>query len=253
MQVFYFIPVFFILVILLFVIGGIYAISAEIYMILAVVVTIFVGGIVGGLVLVSAFSKASSTKRFYLMLPGVLFFAFGAGAVWMFRQSFCLSEKWSQPSGFGTLMIHSSEVFRWAILATLIISFVFVIFFSISYNAQKGIISLLFSVISCFILIVPIFMTHSYCEQEYYEKNSTSYEQVYTVKKDVDVKLYINENYQGLGLTITGNYDLIRILFPKKLKEGETVYGEAYDSETIEVFNANGVIGDVPAEFLEPQ
>lgn len=253
MAILYFVPVYFVLAIIFFIIGGIYAIATEIYMILAVVVSVFVGGIVGGVVLASAFSKASATKRFYLTIPGALFLVFGVGSIWMFRQSFCLSEKWSQQSGIGTLMIQSGEVFQWSILATLIVSVVFVISFAISYNAKKGIVSLLFSVISCLILIVPIFVTHSYCEQDYYEKNSASYEQVYTVKEDVNAKVYINESYQGLGLKITGSYDIIRIIFPRTLKKGETVYGETYDSGNIEVFNEKGVIGEVPSEYLEPQ
>lgn len=69
----------------------------------------------------------------------------------------------------------------------------------------------------------------------------------------MNVKLYINESYQGLGLKITGQYDIIRTIFPKKLKRGETVYGETYGSGNIEVFNEKGIIGEVPSEYLEPQ
>lgn len=252
MVVFYIVPVYLILALIIIIIGGIYQIATGIYMILAVVGTI-VGIIAGGYAVVIAFSKTFSTKRIYLIIPGVLFLAFGVGAISIFRQSFCLSEKWSQWSGRGTLMIHSNAVFRWAILATLIISLCFAIFFYLSCNTEKTMVSFLFSVISCLILIVPLFITHSYCEQEYYEKNSTSYEQVYTVKEDVNVKLYVNESYRGSSLNVTGEYDIIRRIFPKTFKKGETVYGETYDSGNIEVFNEKNVIGDVPSEYLEPQ
>ena len=63
------------------------------------------------------------------------------------------------------------------------------------------------------------------------------------------MKLYINGSYQGLGLKITGQYDIIRTIFPKKLKRGETVYGETYGSGNIEVFNEKGIIGEVPSEY----
>ena len=67
------------------------------------------------------------------------------------------------------------------------------------------------------------------------------------------VKLYVNESYRGSTLTVKGGDDLIRMLFPQKLEKGETVYGEAYQSGDIMVFNDDHVIGEVPSEYLEPQ
>lgn len=255
-MIIFIIPTYLIVALIVILIGGVWQIASGIYMILAVGGTII--GIIAGLyAIIVAFSETFSTGRFYLLIPGILFLAFGIGAISIFRQSFCLSEKWSSPSGWGTLMIHDNDVFRWAILATLIISVLFVLFFYLSCTNHSVLISIFFSLLASLILIVPLFSIHSYGEQEYYKKNSTTYEQVYIVKEDVEVRLYVNESYRGGSLNVTGEYDTIREIFPKKLKKGEIVYGEKMDpnfkSRDVEVFNDNNVIGDVPQEYLEPQ
>lgn len=250
------VPVYFIIALAIIFIGGIWQIFSGIYMIVALIGTI-VGIIAGLYTLIVAFSETFSKGRIYLLIPGALFLAFGIGSIYIFRQSFCLSEKWSRQSGWGTLMIHDNDVFRWAILATLILSLLFILFFFLSCNSHNVLSSMFFSLLACVILIVPLFTTHSYCEKEYYKKHSTTYEQIYIVKEDVEVKLYVNDSYRGSSLNISGDYDLLRRIFPKKLKKGEIVYGEAIDSyyknRDVEVFNNNNIIGDVSPEFLEPQ
>ena len=71
--------------------------------------------------------------------------------------------------------------------------------------------------------------------------------------EDVKTQLYVNENYEtNMSLNLTGEYDITRKILPKEFKAGEIVYGEEYDSDEIEVFNREGIIGEVPAKYLEP-
>lgn len=255
-MIIFFIPVYLIVALIIILIGGIWQIASQIYMILIVAITI-ICGIAGVYAFIIALSETITTGRIYLLIPGLLSVPCGVGCVNIFRQCFCLSEKWSSPSGWGTLMIHDNDVFRWAILATLIISVLFVLFFYLSCTNHSVLISIFFSLLASLILIVPLFVTHSYCEKQYYKNHSTTYEQVYVVKEDVEVRLYVNESYRGGSLNVTGEYDIIREIFPKKLKKGEIVYGEKMDpnfkNRDVEVFNDNNVIGDVPQEYLEPQ
>lgn len=255
-MVIFIVPAYFIIALIIIFIGGIWQIFSGIYMIVALTGTI-VGIIAGLYALIVAFSETFSKGRIYLLIPGALFLAFGIGAIYIFRQSFCLSEKWSRQSGWGTLMIHDNDVFRWAILATLILSLLFILFFFLSCSSHNILSSMFLSLLSCVILIVPLFATHSYCEKEYYKNHSATYEQVYMVKEDVEVKLYVNDSYRGASLNVSGDYDLLRRIFPKKLKKGEIVYGEKMDPDfknrDVEVFNDNNVIGNVPQEYLEPQ
>lgn len=256
MSIYYFIPFYLILALIFGFISVIWQIASELYALLAMIGTI-IGIMVGIYVLVKSISKTFSTGRIYLLVPGILFLAFEIGAIYIFRQCFCLSEKWSRPSGWGTLMIHDQAVFRWAILITLILSLLSILFFALSYSSEKVLTSIAYSFLAAIILILPLFATHSYCEKEYYKNHSATYEQVYMVKEDVEVKLYVNDSYRGASLNVSGDYDIIRRIFPKKLKKGEIVYGEKMDPDLksidVEVFNDNNVIGDVPQEYLEPQ
>ena len=251
----YIIPVYVILAAILIAIGGIYHIVTEMYVLLFTITTFLtvIGGIYTFFV---SISKAVSTKRVYLLLPGALFLVFGAFATSVFKQSLCLSQRWLESVSLetlGTLTIHKNAVFLWSILAAVVLSLLFAVFFRKSYQTPKTGSSVLFSLLSCLLLIVPVFAVHGYAEHAYYEQNSTSYEQVYTVKETVAVKRYVNESYRGSTLTVQGGDDLIRMLFPQKLEKGETVYGEACQSGDILVFNDDHVIGEVPSEYLEPQ
>lgn len=251
----YIFPAYAILVAILIAIGGIYHIVTEVYVLLFTITSFIM--IIGGIyTFFVSISKAVSTKRVYLLLPGVLFLAFGVFATSVFKQSLCLSQRWLEIISLetlGTLTIHKNSVFLWSILATVVLSLLFAFFFQKSYQTKKMGSSVLFSLLSCLLLIVPVFAVHTYAENAYYEQNSTSYEQVYTVKETVAVKLYVNESYRGSTLTLQGGDDLIRMLFPRMLEKGEIVYGEAYQSGDILVFNDNHVIGEVPSECLEPQ
>lgn len=251
----YIIPVYVILAAILIAIGGIYHIVTGVYVILFTITSLIT--IIGGIyTFFVSISKAVSTKRVYLLIPGVLFLTFGVFATSVFKQSLCLSQRWLESirlETLGTLTIHKNSVFLWSILATVVLSLLFAFFFRKSYQTKKTGSSVLLSLLSCLILIVPVFVVHAYAENAYYEQNSLSYEQVYTVKETVVVKLYVDESYRGSTLTIKGGDDLIRMLFPRTLKKGETVYGEAYQSGDILVFNDNHVIGEVPSECLEPQ
>ena len=246
MAFFFVIPLYVIIAVVLFLLGGVWTLISKMYTLLIVIGTI-IGLCVGFYTFILSASTAASTKRFYLMIPGLLFLAFGTAGIAIFRQFFCLSEKWKVGHA------HSNAVFLWAIVATIIISALFLLFFCIACVCQKGISCFIFSVISCAIIIVPLLTVHSYCEEEYYKNHSTSYERVYKVTEDVTTQLYVNENYEtNMSLNLTGEYDITRKILPKEFKAGEIVYGEEYDSDEIEVFNREGIIGEVPARYLEP-
>lgn len=253
MIVVYIVPIYFIIALIVILIGGVYQIASGIYMILVICGTI-VGIIAGIYAIAKSFGVISSTKRIYLLIPPVFFLTFGVVGISIFRQSFCLSENWIEWSGIGTLMVHDNAVFRWALLAALIVSALFAIFFFFSCKSENVIISLLLSLVSIAIIVIPTFVIHSWGENKYYEKHSQSYEQIYKVKEDVEVKLYVNESYHGGSLNVSGEDDIIRKIFPQKLKKGETVYGEAIlDEYPIEVFDDDGTIGKVAIKYLEPQ
>ena len=237
--------------IVLIILGGVWQIASGMY------ITLLISGTIAGIftgiyAIVKSLGVIAATKRIYLLIPSVLFLIFGALGISIFRQSFCLSEKWAKSSG--ALMIHDNAVFRWAFLATLIISVLFALFFYFSCVNENMIISFLLSLASIAIIVIPTFAIHSWGENKYYENHSQSYEQVYKVNEDIEVSLYVNENYRGGSLNLTGEDDIIRKIFPKVIKKGEIVYGEAIlDEYPIEVFNDNGAIGKVPIEYLEPQ
>lgn len=239
--------------IVLIILGGVWQIASGMYITLLISGTI-VGIFTGIYAIVKSLGVIAATKRIYLLIPPVLFLIFGTFGISIFRQSFCLSEKWAEWSGKGTLMIHDNAVFRWAFLAALIISVLFALFFYFSCVNENVIISFLLSLASIAIIVIPTFVIHSWGENKYYENHSQSYEQVYKVKEDVEVSVYVNESYRGGSLNVTGEDDIIRKIFPKVIKKGEIVYGEAISDEyPIEVFNDNGAIGKVPIEYLEPQ
>lgn len=253
MGVIYVIPIYLIIALIIILLGGIWQIASGIYMMLFVS-CIIVGIIAGIYAIVKSFGVIAETKRVYLLIPPVAFLIFSIAGCPIFRQSFCLSEKWAERSGMGTLMVHDNAVFRWAVLATLVISVLFAVSFIFSSRRKNLGASILLSFVSLAILIIPTFAIHSWGEKQYYKNHSQSYEAVYKVKEDVAVELYINTSYRGGSLTVSGEDDMIRKVFPKKLKKGETVYGEAIsDERPIEVFNDNGAIGDVPIDYLEPQ
>ena len=239
MNVIYVIPVYFIIALIVILLGGIWQIASGVYMALFVS-SIIVGIIAGIYAIVKTFGVIAATKRAYLLIPPVAFLLFSIVGCPIFRQSFCLSEKWAERSGMGTLMVHDNVVFRWALLATLVISVLFAVSFIFSCRSKKLGASILLSFVALVVLVIPIF--------------AIQYEAVYKVKEDVAVELYINTSYRGGSLNVSGEDDMIRKVFPKKLKKGETVYGEAMsDGRPIEVFNDNGAIGDVPTDYLEPQ
>lgn len=253
MNVIYVIPVYFIIALIVILLGGIWQIASGVYMALFVS-SIIVGIIAGIYAIVKTFGVIAATKRAYLLIPPVAFLLFSIVGCPIFRQSFCLSEKWAERSGMGTLMVHDNVVFRWALLATLVISVLFAVSFIFSCRSKKLGASILLSFVALVVLVIPIFAIHSWGENQYYKNHSQSYEAVYKVKEDVAVELYINTSYRGGSLNVSGEDDMIRKVFPKKLKKGETVYGEAMsDGRPIEVFNDNGAIGDVPTDYLEPQ
>ena len=234
MAFFFVIPLYVIIAIILCLLGGLSILFSKIYLMLVGIGTIL-GGIVGFCTFLLSLSAISSVKRIHLLIPGILFLAFGIGGIALFRQFFCLSEKWK------TGMTHDNAVFLWSIAATIIISVLFLLFFCIACICQKEVTCLLLSILSCAIIIVPLLTIHS-----------ISYEQVYKVTEDVETKLYVNENYKAHAIYLSGEYDVVRKVLPKEFKEGEIVYGEEYDSDEIEVFNREGIIGEVPAKYLEP-
>ena len=245
MAFFFVIPLYVIIAIILCLLGGLSILFSKIYLMLVGIGTIL-GGIVGFCTFLLSLSAISSVKRIHLLIPGILFLAFGIGGIALFRQFFCLSEKWK------TGMTHDNAVFLWSIAATIIISVLFLLFFCIACICQKEVTCLLLSILSCAIIIVPLLTIHSYCEEEYYKNHSISYEQVYKVTEDVETKLYVNENYKAHAIYLSGEYDVVRKVLPKEFNAGEIVYGEEYDSDEIEVFNREGIIGEVPARYLEP-
>ena len=121
MIIVYVVPAYLIIALIVIILGGAWQIASGIYITLLITGTI-VGIIAGFYAIVKSLGVISTTKRIYLLIPPVLFLVFGAVGISIFRQSFCLSENWAEWSGRGTLMIHDNAVFRWALLAALIIS-----------------------------------------------------------------------------------------------------------------------------------